>query len=338
MKRIVLSALAVALTGGLAAAQQTGAVQLPTSATGLSTSSRFASSTATESLVASVDGTRIYRLGAAASWSSGCIPPCLCPITFTDDLVGTLNVGRPKVSGNVFEYPVSDVNWLLAGDQLITGSGKWTVIIGFAGYSQQLALNLSIDGAAPVLFDSGLVNGTSFPDLDVTISVGGMVGCFDTWFHVDASPVPKKFLTPYQLVDPSSLQQGCFPPCLCPIQIAQAMKGKMVLVELEDLGTITRHAVVNVDWTAGSDFFPPVAVRGVGIYTRISGIAGWVQRMQMGLSLDGGPVELYDTDDTTGGASFPAIDVSISKNGLFCLDTKIDIHGIPSPSLVASDN
>ncbi len=92
-----------------------------------------------------------------------------------EDLRGTF-VLTPSVSGGTyFEYDISDVNWYLnrGGEEShITGSGTYTRISGFAGWWHQLELDLSIDGADPVHFDSGGENGgEKFPDLTgLTIS------------------------------------------------------------------------------------------------------------------------------------------------------------------------
>lgn len=147
----------------------------------------------------------MYRLNDATDWSQGCFDGlCLCPIQLNPDVRGTATLGKPVVFGTTLVYDVTDVNWRVGQgpfEMTLTGSGTYTRISGFAGWLHQLELDLSVDGASPIPFDSGLVNGGgNFPDITISIQNGidWDADCvFGTIINVDTSPVP-------------SSQMGCY--------------------------------------------------------------------------------------------------------------------------------
>ena len=70
----------------------------------------------------------------------------------------------------------------------ITGSGRYR-IGGEVALSQQMTLDLAIEGQPPVHFDSGLKPvSVPFPQIDISCAVHGF-DCFDTVIVVDAKPV-----------------------------------------------------------------------------------------------------------------------------------------------------
>lgn len=283
----------------------------------------------------------VYRLNEPSGHAAGCVPPCLCPVFFNDDIRGTFGLTLTSVFGTVEQYHVSDVNWKLSeasGDTHITGSGKYTRIAGFAGILHQLTLELSFNGGTPRKFDSGLQNeGTAsltasspsgFPD--IVLAIAEDVGCFHTSIAVDASPVPSAELTRYRLTSPSSFQQGCFPPCLCPLQAPVKMRGVYDLVLLRDLGTIQEYAVVNARFrTVGASLSQVHTVRGAGFYTRISGFAGYLEQFELGATVDGGPLTAFDSGLNNGGDEFPDISATLTDNDFVCFNTVLDLFSSP---------
>jgi hypothetical protein len=111
-------------------------------------------------------------------------------------------------------YRVENVNWVVTidgTDTRITGSGTYKVG-GEVALQQQMTLKLGVGSGAAQTFDSGLVGGgSSFPEIDIAMSVNGMV-CFDTVIDIRSKPVPATDLEPYDLHD-SMYLEGCFPPC-----------------------------------------------------------------------------------------------------------------------------
>ena len=135
----------------------------------------------------------LYVLGKGSTFSFGCFPPCLCPVFETDAIHGVFRLTKlPNTNGSPFtDYAVTDVLWWVKklGEVVpVTGSGTYEQGGEFA-VEQRLALDLQVGGDAVQHFDSGLVpGGGEFPVIDATISLHGGV-CFDTEFHVRATPV-----------------------------------------------------------------------------------------------------------------------------------------------------
>src|SRR6266536_5228778 len=57
------------------------------------------------------------------------------------------------------------------------------------------------------------------------------------------TPASAQTSTLYRLNEDSTFQQGCFPPCLCPIMIAAPVKGTFVLTPTGFDGLFTTYAV-----------------------------------------------------------------------------------------------
>lgn len=281
----------------------------------------------------------VYKLSGNAAYAEGCFEGCACPISLASNFRGTFTLRPTGGSGTAFTYAVDDVNWWAdrGGEIRITGSGRYTRISGFAGWLHRLELQLSINGAAPVRFDSGLVNGGGdFPRItDIVISMNGLY-CYDIAITVNAAPVPRKELLCYTLGRESNYQEGCLPPCLCPIFVDAALQGSFALVELQDFGTYIEYAVVNVNWRVVSPYDPPSSsFVGFGRYTRISGIAGWIHQMELELHIDGGPLTHFDSGLVDGGGEFPTIDIALAMNGFYCYDIVLDILARPCPVAAA---
>lgn len=278
-----------------------------------------------------IDAPTIYRLNPASSFQQGCFPPCLCPIRLGDGVRGTLVLAASGFDGLFNNYTVTGVNWTVTlGDQelRVTGSGTYKVGGEFA-VQQQLGLDLKVGDDAVQHFDSGLVpGGGQFPDISVTISIHGQV-CFDTVFVVDASPVPTEQIHPYVLLPESTFQRGCFPPCLCPLEVPRPISGMFALVDLGQGPLFTEFAVVNVDWlVSATGWSPGMPVRGVGTY-RVGGEFAVQQRLSLDLIVNDEDQAHFDSGLVLGGGEFPLINSLISIAGMRCFDTVIDLHAQP---------
>jgi hypothetical protein len=276
------------------------------------------------------DASTIYRLNADSSFQQGCFPPCMCPIMGTG-LRGTLVLTSTGSDGLFNTYAVTDVSWTIgAGDreQRVTGSGTYKVG-GESGRQQQLALDLKMGDDPVQHFDSGLVDGgEQFPEIDATISMNGQV-CYDTVFFVDASPVPPDQIHPYALLSESTFQEGCYPPCRCPLFAPRPVSGTFALVDLRQDPLFTEFAVVGVDWViAGAPDAPDTPVRGVGTY-RVGGEFAVQQRLHLDVRVGDGDLTRFDSGLVTGGGEFPRVDIVASVNGFYCYDRVIDLHAVP---------
>jgi len=131
-----------------------------------------------------------YDLQPTAAFENGCFGPCECPVQ-TRAMKGTFDVQQTSVDPLFTYYRVFNVAWQVlqngAPNIPIQGSGTYRVGGEFA-VQQQMSLDLSIGGAAPVHFDSGLVlGGGQFPgQIVVDISRHQNTACIDTVLHVDA--------------------------------------------------------------------------------------------------------------------------------------------------------
>ena len=275
----------------------------------------------------------LYRLDKGSSFSRGCYPPCLCPLYSTDDIRGTYTLTLDHSDPQFTVYRVENVNWTVTldgGDKRITGSGTYRRG-GQVALQQQMTLNLVVDGAAQQTFDSGLVSGAdAFPKINVTISVSGMV-CFDTVIGVASSPVPVSELRTYGLHD-STYQEGCLPPCDCPIQ-SWPIAGSFVLVPLPNATTPVRRewAVVNVNWATLSSTPPPARrFNGFGSYKIVDVGPSSNQRMVLDLKeLNSGTQTRFDSGTVSGGTQFPNIDIDLAANGFYCNDKVFFLHASP---------
>ena len=129
-----------------------------------------------------------YVLSPDSRYEEGCFAPCECPIFFADDVKGGFTLSFNSFQPPFIVYDVQEVIWFVpALSKTFTGSGRY--MIGWKGTAQQqLQVDLSENGTAPVRFDSGLVPVTvPFPLIDVAISEHGFF-CYDKGFFLKAAP------------------------------------------------------------------------------------------------------------------------------------------------------
>lgn len=134
----------------------------------------------------------------------------------------------------------------------------------------------------------------------------------------------------YRLEPRSTFQQGCFPPCMCPLMESAPLEGtfELALVSIGDVFDF--YAVEDVRWLAPSPSVDHTA-RGSGSY-KVSTIVGQ-NEMSLELSVDQNTPAHYGSDTVPVGAEFPEIDVTISRNGGFCIDTVMEVRARPTPRL-----
>jgi len=271
----------------------------------------------------------LYRLDADSNEVQGCFDPCDCPIWFNDDLVGTMVVRFDHSEPNWFDYyNVTDVNWVLgygANATRVTGRGTYRVG-GPVALMHQMTLSLSIDGAAPIVFDSGLVPGSGAPGtIDIAIAMNGFY-CFDRAFTLSAEPVPANEIVPYGLRG-ATFTEGCQQPCLCPIW-QTGLRGGFALV---DLGLASdpafmHYALVDIAWRAQAT--PPRTFKGLGIY----GIdaVGVQHQLVCDIAEGSAKPQRFDSGLVPGGIAFaPQIEIDMALNGFFCWDQVFGVRALP---------
>lgn len=279
---------------------------------------------------------QIYRLKDGSTFQEGCFGPCACPLTQEMPVIGTFRLTFDHADPLFDYYTVTDVNWTVwwfDPPKRITGSGSYR-IGGEVAVVQQLELDLHVGGDPVQHFDSGLVAaGAGFPAIDVTITINNMF-CYDRVIHVVAAPVPAGAVHPYRVAANSTYQKGCFDPCDCVLWEPQPLAGRFALIELSSNPLFAYYGVVDVKWRvkAPSPLGPNDAafpITGSGIY-QIGGEVAAQQRMILDLSVNGAPLETFDSGLVIGGGNFPKIDVLLSVNGMVCYDQVIDLHAKPA--------
>lgn len=281
--------------------------------------------------------TSLYKLDADASVVQGCFPPCLCPIQFNPSFRGTFELRRVPSFDFLFQtFRMDNINWLVGNGESefrLTGYGIYRRSIGLGVHELKLRL---VMGDTPVAFDSGLVPGGNFtplPRIDISVDMNDQF-CFDTVLNIRSSPVRNDALIPYQITS-GSYQEGCLPPCLCPVFQAQPVSGTMNLLPLgHGSNGFFEFAVVNVDWAIHPPAPSPLPaftpVSGLGIYqvALLSTSAGGDQRMLLDLNVGGTP-DRWDSGLMPNNGPFPIIDLQLAVNDFFCFEQIFSIRSEP---------
>ena len=136
--------------------------------------------------------------------------------------------------------------------------------------------------------------------------------------------------TLYRLNQDSSFQQGCFPPCLCPILIPASVKGTFVLTPTGFDGLFNTYAVTDVNWVV-SNGGTDMIVTGSGTY-KIGGEFALQQELSLDLQVGSNMVQHFDSGLVAPGAKpFPNINVTISVHGQVCFDKVFAVSASPVP-------
>jgi len=133
----------------------------------------------------------------------------------------------------------------------------------------------------------------------------------------------------YRLDQGAAYEQGCFPPCLCPVLFNEAVKGTFVLTPAGVGPLFTTYTVTGINWMVtlnGTDTF----ITGSGTY-RIGGEFALQQELTLDLKVGDNKVERFTSGLVTGPAPFPAIAITISMNNQTCYDTVFRVKASPVP-------
>ena len=137
----------------------------------------------------------------------------------------------------------------------------------------------------------------------------------------------------YRLTEKASYQEGCFPPCMCPILMAAGIRGTFVMGPATAGDAVSSYEVRYVNWivTLGDAEFE---ITGSGTYSVSNGPPPWVQALDLDLSIDGGETQHFFSGFLPLISSNGSIDIPISINGQYCFDTLIVVNA----SLVRHDS
>ena len=131
----------------------------------------------------------------------------------------------------------------------------------------------------------------------------------------------------YKLTADSTYQSGCFEPCACPILAEVPIEGTFRLTDHGFDGLSHVYDVTDVQWMVA---LPESVLRitGSGTYQRGGEFAA-THQLQLGLTVGNDAIQRFDSGVLPGGNDFPAIDIVISINGMYCYDTVIRIVARP---------
>jgi len=140
---------------------------------------------------ATAEAAVVYRLSPGSTYQEGCVGPCMCPVSMIGKIKGTFKLVQLTPTPLFTRYRVAKISWAVINPSgevvhMIRGHGIYQ-LGGEIALMQQLILDLSIDGADPVFFDSGLVPVESaFPNISISLDRG--TRCYDTWLDINARP------------------------------------------------------------------------------------------------------------------------------------------------------
>lgn len=268
----------------------------------------------------------IYRLTAASGYQDGCFDPCACPVQLRGGLIGTFKMTPAPPDPLYRVFNITDLNWLVPEyGTWVTGSGTFKVG-GEVALTEELSLDLKVDGRDVAHYDSGLVaGGGDFPAIDLTISMNNMV-CHDTVFHVVALPVAPVEIVPYSLYN-SKYEEGCFGPCACAVAL-DPLFGRFGLLKISGNDTSADFAVVDVQWLVGdptaTGSTTATSVKGAGLYH--IGLSTKDQRMRLNLLENGAGPTRFDSGTVPWTPPLRRIDIDVAMNGFACYDRVYSLH------------
>jgi hypothetical protein len=131
----------------------------------------------------------LYTLAQGSTFQEGCVGPCLCPVTLPEEVTGTFMLVPAGADPLFTNYHLNDIAWTVLGPNgeiahKITGQGTYR-LGGEVALTQQLILDLDIDGGGSQHLDSGLTpGGSEFPAISIPVSRG--TPCFNIWMEIKA--------------------------------------------------------------------------------------------------------------------------------------------------------
>jgi hypothetical protein len=111
----------------------------------------------------------------------------------------------------------------------------------------------------------------------------------------------------------------------------EPVRGTFLLTPSVASGFSTTYSVTEVRWRIAHNG-TNMSVTGSGTY-EVGRPPAPPQELSLDLQIDGGNVKHFDSGSVTNPVSFPTINVSISTNHQYCLDTVFKVSASPTPEL-----
>ena len=128
----------------------------------------------------------------------------------------------------------------------------------------------------------------------------------------------------YRLSAGARYASGCFPPCECAFMERSPALGTLILTPAGFGEGIRRFDVTEVNWLMG---LGEGALRAVGSGTyQIGGLAVLQHRLELDLIVGDEPVTHFDSEWQVVEDGLPHLDITISINGIYCVDTVFRIQ------------
>jgi hypothetical protein len=257
-------------------------------------------------------------------------------VQLNDALLGTLRLTPAPPEPGFAVYDVTDLNWLVKGQQYwVTGSGTYR--IGGQPLMHRLTLDLKVDDRVVEHYDSGLTPvGTNDGTISITISKNNMV-CHDTVFNVTMRPLVAQEIASYGLRQ-SRYEEGCFGPCDCAVATWPFI-GRLGLVRLDGSGwsvSAASPAEFGVVDLRGSVLDPAAPASTTGRPVTGGGLfhvdaATGRQRLRLALLENGAGPTRFDSGAVAWGGDFKHLDADVAANGFACYDRVYSIDARRKP-------
>jgi len=131
----------------------------------------------------------------------------------------------------------------------------------------------------------------------------------------------------YSLLPGVTFSEGCIAPCKCPVLGPVEVTGTFMMGEGEPDPLFINYPIEEISWKVSYDGETIHEITGKGKYL-IGGEVALVHRLELVISIDGGPEEHLDSDLVLGGFEFPSISIQVSR-GTECYDIWMDIKAAP---------
>lgn len=136
----------------------------------------------------------------------------------------------------------------------------------------------------------------------------------------------------YRLDSTTTFEEGCQPPCQCPIVITSDVFGTFTLLfTYADPAGYKHYKVQDVNWEIDMPDSSRRRVTGGGEY-KYGGQVGYNHELTLDLSFDGASPIHFDSGLVPGGGNFPVIDIDIARNGFYCWDQVFRLAASPVPA------
>jgi opacity protein-like surface antigen len=134
----------------------------------------------------------------------------------------------------------------------------------------------------------------------------------------------------YRLDKDSSFEQGCFPPCECPVMLGAPVTGTFLLTPSGYDGLYNTYAVTRVNLRVPFNSADMI-VTGSGSY-KVGGEVALLRELALELQLGGAQVGHFDSGLVPVAAPLPDLKVTISTNHQYCFDSAFNINASPAPA------